>query len=54
MIDQAHIESAAVVLTEEQKLMLTMSEEDIAAGRTIEQNVLHERELNGSKENSLD
>lgn len=45
MIDQAHIESPQVALTEEQKLMLTMSDADIAEGRTIEQSVLHEREL---------
>ena len=45
MIDHSHIEAPAVALTEEQKLMLTMSEEDIAKGRIIEQQVLHEREL---------
>jgi hypothetical protein len=45
IIDRAHVEGSAVALSEEQKLMLTMSEEDITAGRTIEQNVLHEREL---------
>ena len=45
MIDHSHVEAPAVALTEEQKLMLTMSEEDIAKGRIIEQQVLHEREL---------
>ena len=45
MIDKAHIESPAVALTEEQMLMLTMSDADITEGRTVEQTVLHEREL---------
>lgn len=45
MIDHSHIQVDAVPLTEEQKIMLTMSEVDIAEGRTVEQQVLHEREL---------
>ncbi len=45
MIDHSRILVDAVPLTEEQKIMLTMSEGDIAEGRTIEQQVLHEREL---------
>lgn len=45
MIDGANVEALSVALTEEQKLMLAMSEADIAADRTIEQQVLHEREL---------
>lgn len=44
MIDRSHVESANVKLSEEQKLMLAMSEGDIAAGRTIDQQALHERE----------
>lgn len=44
MIDRSHIEGPAVTLTREQKLMLTMSEADIAKGRTIEQQVLYEHE----------
>ncbi len=45
MIDRARMEEKAVQLTEEQRLMLTMSEEDIAEGRTIDQITLTEREL---------
>lgn len=45
MIDRAHVQENAVQLTEEQKFMLTMSEEDIAEGRTIDQLTLNEREL---------
>ena len=45
MIDRSHIEADAVPLSEEQKIMLTMSEEDVKAGRTIDQNVLNEQEL---------
>ena len=45
MIETSRMEAPAVTLTEEQKLMLTLSEKDIAEGKTIDQNVLHEREL---------
>ncbi len=45
MIRQARPESGRVTLSEDQKLMLAMSEDDIAAGRTIDQQVLHERDL---------
>ena len=45
MIDRAHVQENAVQLTEEQNVMLTMSEEDIAEGRTIDQLTLNEREL---------
>ena len=45
MIDHSNIQADAVPLTEEQKIMLAMSEEDVKAGRTIEQNVLNEQEL---------
>jgi hypothetical protein len=45
MIDRSHIESPAITLTDEQKLMLSMSEADITEGRTIDQLTLHEREL---------
>ena len=44
MIERAHVQENAVQLTEEQKLMLAMSEEDIKEGRTIEQLTLNERE----------
>ena len=45
MIERAHVQENAVQLTEEQKLMLAMSEEDIKEGRTIDQLTLNEREL---------
>ena len=45
MIDRAHVQENAIQLTEEQKIMLTMSAEDIQAGRTIEHITLDEREL---------
>lgn len=45
MIDRAHVLENAIQLTEEQKIMLAMSEEDIQAGRTIDQVTLNEREL---------
>jgi hypothetical protein len=45
MIKNSHVQEAAVPLTEDQKIMLTMSEEDIIAGRTIDQLTLNEREL---------
>lgn len=45
IIDRAHVQTETVALTDEQKIMLTMSEEDIAAGRTVDQDTLHEREL---------
>lgn len=45
MIDRAHVQENTVELTEEQKIMLAMSEEDIRAGRTIDQFTLNESEL---------
>jgi hypothetical protein len=45
MIDRAHVQENAIQLTEEQKTMLAMSEEDIQAGKTIDQVTLNEREL---------
>ncbi len=45
MIKNSHVQEEAVPLTEEQKIMLAMSEEDIKAGRTIDQLTLSEREL---------
>ena len=45
MIDRAHVQESTVQLTEEQKIMLAMSEEDIKAERTIDQLTLNEREL---------
>lgn len=45
IIDSSRVQEDAIQLTEEQKIMLTMSEEDIKAGRTIDQLTLNEREL---------
>lgn len=45
IIDRSHVQEEVISLTEEQKLMLAMSEEDIKAGRTIDQLTLNEREL---------
>jgi hypothetical protein len=45
MINSSHVEEEVVPLTEEQKIMLVMSEEDIKAERTIDQHTLNEREL---------
>lgn len=45
MIKSSHIQEDVVPLTEEQKIMLAMSEDDIQAGRTIDQLTLTEREL---------
>jgi hypothetical protein len=45
MIKSSHVQEEVVPLTEEQKIMLVMSDEDIKAGRTIDQHTLNEREL---------
>ena len=45
MINSSHVQEEVVPLTEEQKIMLVMSEEDIQAERTIDQHTLNEREL---------
>ncbi len=45
MINSSHVQEEVVPLTEEQKIMLVMSEEDIKAKRTIDQHTLNEREL---------
>lgn len=50
MIDRSQVQGGAIALTEEQKLMLAMSDTDIAEGRTIGQHVLREQELRWLKE----
>ncbi|MGE0771856.1 MAG: hypothetical protein AB7K37_09120 [Cyclobacteriaceae bacterium] len=45
LIERSCVEDKVVQLSEEQKTMLAMSEEDIQAGRTIDQVTLNEREL---------
>ncbi len=44
MIKSSNIQRDVVALTEDQKIMLVMSDEDINAGRTIDQNTLDERD----------
>ena len=44
IIDRSHVQEDVISLTEEQKIMLVMSEEDIKVGRTIVQLTLNERE----------
>ena len=50
MIKSSHVQEEVVPLTEKQKIMLVMSEEDIKAGRTVDQLALNERELQWLKE----
>jgi hypothetical protein len=45
MIRSSHVQQDRVPLTEDQKIMLVMSEDDIKEGRTIDQNALNERDL---------
>ncbi|MFY0652302.1 MAG: hypothetical protein JXQ96_09730 [Cyclobacteriaceae bacterium] len=45
MIKSSNIEHSKIPLTEEQKIMLTMSDIDILNGKVIDQQVLNEREL---------
>ena len=44
-IKTSNLESEKIPLTEDQKIMLSMSDEDIKKGRVIDQNSLNEREL---------
>ncbi|WP_222933055.1 hypothetical protein [Fulvivirga aurantia] len=50
MIDSSNIQEKLIALTEEQKLMLTMSDEDIKTGRIIDQEALNKQELEWLKE----
>lgn len=45
VIDKANVQETTVPLTEDQKVMLAMSEVDITSGKTIDQLTLTEREL---------
>ena len=49
VIATSNIQEAPITLTEEQKLMLTMSEDDIKHGRMIDQDSLNEQELESLK-----
>jgi len=50
MIDSSNIQDASIVLTEEQKIMLAMSDTDIQNGRLINQDSLDKQELEWLKE----
>jgi hypothetical protein len=50
MIDSSIIQDTSIVLTEEQKIMLAMSDSDIQNGRLINQDVLDKQELEWLKE----
>lgn len=50
MIDSSNIQETSIALTEEQKLMLTMSDEDIKTCRIIDQESLNKQELEWLKE----
>ena len=45
MIKSSNIEHSKIPLTEEQKIMLTMSDNDIKNGKVVEQQILNKREL---------
>ncbi|MFN5169478.1 MAG: hypothetical protein ACK5DD_07625 [Cyclobacteriaceae bacterium] len=45
IIDRSGVEQDIIPLTEEQKIMLAMSDEDLNTGRIIDQITLNEREL---------
>lgn len=45
MIKSSNVEHSKVPLTEEQKIMLAMSDDDIQNGRIIDQQTLNEQEL---------
>ena len=45
MIKTSKIEHSSISLTEEQKIMLAMSDEDIKEGRVIDQESLNKKEL---------
>jgi hypothetical protein len=45
MIKSSNVQHSKVSLTEEQKIMLVMSDEDIKQGRIIDQRALNEKEL---------
>jgi hydrogenase maturation factor HypE len=45
MIRSANVQDEKVSLTEEQKIMLSMSDDDIQNSRIIDQQTLNEREL---------
>ena len=50
MIESAHVQEDTIALSEEQRLMLMMSDDDIKEGRTIDQEALNQEELEWLKE----
>lgn len=50
MIKSSNVEEELVQLTEDQKIMLSMSETDITNGNVVEHDQLNERELQWLKE----
>ncbi|WP_420319003.1 hypothetical protein [Ekhidna sp.] len=50
MIKSSNVEHDKIPLTEEQKIMLAMSEDDIQNGRMIDQDSLNKQELKWLKE----
>ncbi|ELR71511.1 hypothetical protein C900_02574 [Fulvivirga imtechensis AK7] len=45
IIDSSNIQEASIALTEEQKIMLAMSDEDIQTGMLIDQDSLNKQEV---------
>ncbi len=50
MIKSSNIEHSKIPLTEDQKIMLAMSDDDILNGKMIDQNSLNKQELQWLKE----
>jgi hypothetical protein len=50
MIKSSNIEHSKIPLTEDQKIMLTMSDDDILNGKMIDQDSLNKQELQWLKE----
>ena len=51
MIDSSNIQETPIILTEEQKIMLVMSDDDIQTDRLIDQDSLNKQELRWLNEN---
>lgn len=54
MIESVHVQEETVALSEEQRIMLMMSDSDIKEGRIIDPGSLNQEELEWLKKNSLD
>ena len=50
IIDSSNVQETSIALTEEQKIMLAMSDEDIKTGKVIDQESLSKQELEWLKE----